>query len=83
MITQQLLSIPTTAADGAKHGSGLRRIVCLTALLVIFVASGVRAVPVSESTFPDANFRKALIDKGYAMFTGSLYETIPVAAMDI
>ena len=33
----------TAAADGLQLGSGLRRIVCLTALLVIFVAS-VRAV---------------------------------------
>jgi Leucine-rich repeat (LRR) protein len=51
----------TAAAGGSKQRSGLRRIVCLTALLFIFVASGVRAVPVSESTFPDANFRSALI----------------------
>ena len=33
----------TAAADGLQLGSGLRRIVCLAALLVIFVASGVRA----------------------------------------
>ena len=33
----------TAAADGLQQGSGLRRIVCLAALLVIFVASGVRA----------------------------------------
>ena len=33
----------TAAADGLQLGSGLRRIVCLTALLFIFVASGVRA----------------------------------------
>ena len=33
----------TAAADGLQLGSGLRRIACLAALLVIFVASGVRA----------------------------------------
>ena len=33
----------TAAADGLQLGSGLRRIVCLAALLFIFAASGVRA----------------------------------------
>lgn len=83
MIISKLLTTPCSRKSGSQLGSGLRRIACLAALLVIFVASGVRAVPVSESTFPDANFRSALISKGYAMFTGSLYETIPVTAIDV
>ena len=43
MIISKLLTIPYSRKSGSQLGSGLRRIACLTALLFIFVASGVRA----------------------------------------
>ena len=43
MIISKLLTTPCSRKSGSQLGSGLRRIVCLTALLFIFVASGVRA----------------------------------------
>ena len=56
----------TAAADGLQQGSGLRRIVCLAALLFIFVA-GVRAqYPITETAFPDKNFYKVVLEK-YSM----------------
>ena len=55
----------TAAADGLQLGSGLRRIVCLAALLFIFVA-GVRAdVAINETTFPDDNFRNWVLGQEY------------------
>ena len=43
MIISKLLTTPYSRKSGSQLGSGLRRIACLTALLFIFVASGVRA----------------------------------------
>ena len=73
----------TAAADGLQLGSGLRRIVCLAALLFIFVA-GVRAqYPITETAFPDKNFYKVVLDK-YSMSNGANFLTNPgVTSMDV
>ena len=73
----------TAAADGLQLGSGLRRIACLAALLVIFVASVRAQYPITETAFPDKNFYKVVLDK-YSMYNGSVFVTNPgVTYMDV
>ena len=66
MIINNLLTInPYSRKSGSQRGSGLRRIVCLVALLVISFEGARADVEINETNFPDPNFQDWLRQQEY------------------
>ena len=57
--------LSTAVADGLQRGSGLRRTLCLLALVAFYAVGAKADVTINATNFPDANFRNWVLAQDY------------------
>ena len=57
--------LSTAAAGGSQLGSGLRRTLCLLALVAFYAVGAKADVAINATNFPDANFRNWVLAQDY------------------